>query len=122
MARPFRDSLSDACAGIAAAIRSERNMRIHLAAGAAACALAAWLGIGPLQWAALTLAISLVLAAELMNTAVERAVDLASGGKLHPLAKVAKDAAAGAVLVCAAASAVIGLLVLGPPLWRLLAV
>ncbi|PLT46534.1 Diacylglycerol kinase [Paenibacillus pasadenensis] len=122
MARPFRDSLADACAGIAASIRSERNLRVHLAAAAAAIGMAAWLRIGPLEWAAILLAIALVLAAELLNTAVERAVDLAAGGSLHPLAKAAKDAASGAVLVCAAASAVIGLLVLGPPLWRLLAV
>ena len=60
---------------------------------------------------------ALVLSLELMNGALEAAVDLASP-ELHPLAKFAKDAAAGAVLLAALISVVVGLWVLGPPLWR----
>lgn len=84
--------------------------------------LAALLRLEAQDWAILVLAITLVIMAELVNTAVERVADLACGGEFHPLAKLAKDAASGAVLVCAGASVFIGLFVLGPPLWRLLAI
>ncbi|WP_083436660.1 diacylglycerol kinase family protein [Paenibacillus sp. P22] len=83
-------------------------------------ALASCLGLKRTEWALLLLVSALVLAAELINTAIERAVDLACGGELHPLAKLAKDTASGAVLVCAAAAAAVGIIIMGPPLWRLL--
>jgi diacylglycerol kinase len=59
---------------------------------------------------------ALVWAAELFNTALEAAIDLASPN-LHPLAKAGKDAAAGAVLVTAIGAILTGLLIIGPPLW-----
>lgn len=65
----------------------------------------------------LILAIGLVWSAEFMNTAVEAVVDLASPSR-HPLAGAAKDTGAAAVLVAAAAAALVGFLVLGPPLWQ----
>jgi len=68
------------------------------------------------EWAVLVLTIASVLILEGLNTAIEAAVDLASPN-VHPLAKVAKDVAAGTVLVAAAAAVLVGLLVLGPPLW-----
>jgi diacylglycerol kinase len=58
----------------------------------------------------------MVFTAEFINTAIEAVVDLASPGK-HPLAKVGKDVGAGAVLVAALSAVLIGLLILGPPMW-----
>lgn len=86
-------------------------------------ALAVAVGISldlPLRdWAVLTLTIGAVLTGELINTVVEALVDLASP-EYHELAKVAKDVAAGAVLVMALTAISVGLLILGPPLWTLL--
>jgi len=64
----------------------------------------------------LVLTTAMVFAAEFMNTAIEAVVDLASPDK-HPLAKIGKDVGAAAVLVAALAAILIGLLILGPPLW-----
>lgn len=75
-----------------------------------------WLGLGRLEWAVIVLAIGLVWMAEFVNTALEAVVDLASPD-LHPLAKIGKDVAAAAVLAGAATAVLVGLLVLGPPLW-----
>ena len=86
-----------ALAGIWEATRTQRNMKIHWAATAGAVGLGVWLGLTPGEWAAVILSCALVLGAECMNTAVEAAVDLASP-EHHPLAKRAKDCAAGAVL------------------------
>ena len=68
------------------------------------------------DWAILLLTIALVWVAEFVNTAVEALVDLLSP-EIHPLAKAAKDIAAASVLIAALAALVVGLLVLGPPLW-----
>lgn len=102
-----------AWAGVRHAYRSQANFRIETWAGALALALAALLR-APL--APVALACALVLALELVNTALEAAVDLSSP-EWHPLAKVAKDAAAGAVLIAAAGALIVGLAVLWPPLW-----
>jgi undecaprenol kinase len=96
--------------------RTQRNARIHVAIGAAACGLGAWLRISRLEWAVIIFTIALVLILEGLNTAVEAAIDLASP-KFHPLAKAAKDLAAGMVLIGAIASVAVGSLILGPPLW-----
>ena len=80
-------------------------------------ALAFWLGIGRLEWAILVLTTMAVWMAEFANTALEAMVDLVSPD-YHPLAKAAKDVAAAAVLVGALGAVIIGLLVLGPPLWQ----
>ena len=108
MAAPFRWALS----GIWQATRTQRNMKIHWAAAVGAIGLGAWLGLGPGEWAAVVLSCAAVLGAECMNTAVEAAVDLASPGR-HPLAKRAKDCAAGAVLLCAIGAAATGVVVFG---------
>ena len=105
-----------AFAGLAYLFRTQRNARIHAIVGAGACALAFWLGISRVEWAVLVFTIALVLILEGLNTAVEAAIDLASP-KIHPLAKAAKDLAAGMVLIGAIASVAVGLLTLGPPLW-----
>lgn len=105
--------------GIAEALRSERHMRFHLAAAVLAVALALSLNLPPAQWLWLIAAIAAVWTAELLNTAIERTVDLASP-EIHPLAKTAKDTAAGAVLVASLFAAAVGFIVLGPPLWVML--
>ena len=106
-----------AFAGLSYLFRTQRNARVHAVVGAAACGLAAWVGISRVEWAVLVFTIALVLILEGLNTAIEAAIDLASP-KIHPLAKAAKDLAAGMVLIGAMASVAVGLLILGPPLWR----
>jgi diacylglycerol kinase len=80
-------------------------------------ALGFWLGLPSRDWAVIMLTIAMVFMAEFINTAIEAVVDLASPVH-HPLAKVGKDVGAGAVLVAALAAVLIGLLILGPPLWE----
>lgn len=116
MMRRFAASARNAWQGIRHAWRAERHMRFHGYAGAAALAAAGWLGLAPLEWALVLFAIALVIAVELINTAIERTVDLASPQRQEG-ARIAKDAAAGAVAVAALAAAAIGMLVFGPKLW-----
>jgi undecaprenol kinase len=108
-----------AAQGIAYAFRTELHMRIHAAAAAIVVLLAAVLGVSAIEWAILIAMSAMVIAAELINTAVERAVDLATN-ETHALAKAAKDTAAGAVLAAAVAAAVVGAIILIPYLWRVL--
>jgi diacylglycerol kinase len=110
-------SFYHAFAGLFHLLRSQPNARTELAIGALACALAGWLGISRGEWAVLVLTIAAVLILEGVNTAIEAAVDLASPD-FHPRAKVAKDVAAGMVLLASIASIVIGAVILGPPLWN----
>jgi undecaprenol kinase len=106
-----------AFAGVRYLLRTQRNARIELAIGIAACGMAAWLRISRTEWAIIVFTIALVLILEGLNTAIECAIDLASP-QIHPKAKAAKDLAAGMVLIASIASVVVGLLILGPPLWR----
>jgi diacylglycerol kinase len=114
--RRFLASVRYALSGIALAVRKERNMRIHLIATAVVVLLALWIGLRPVEWAVLLALFGLVIGLELVNTAVERVVDLVSPER-KPLAKEAKDAAAGGVLAAALFAAAVGLILLGPPLW-----
>ena len=107
-------SAAFAWAGVAHAYRTQANFRIEVACGVLACALAVALH-APL--APIVLCCALVLSLELVNTALEALTDLASPD-LHPLAKIAKDAAAGAVLVASLGALVVGAVVLGTALWR----
>jgi diacylglycerol kinase len=100
-------------------VRTQRNARIHLLVAFVVVALGLWLRLSRTEWAIIALTIGLVLAAEAFNTVAEAAVDLATA-EYHPLAKNAKDVAAGAVLLMAIAAVVVGLLILGPPLWNTL--
>ena len=111
-ARSFRHAFS----GWGYALRTQPNTWIHFAFSLAVLSVCAWLRLPPRDFAIIILTIALVWTAELTNTAIEAAIDLASPNH-HPLAKAAKDAAAGAVLVAATSSILIGLLILGPPLW-----
>ena len=100
-----------AFAGLSAAWRTERNLRIHAVVAAAVIAAGAVLRLPPAAWAVVFLAIALVLAAELLNSAVETIVDLVSPQE-HPLAKRAKDVAAAAVLVAVTGAVAAGACVL----------
>jgi diacylglycerol kinase len=105
--------------GLVHAIRTQRNARVHAVIGAAAILLGIALRISPVEFAMVFVAITLVFIAEMFNTVAEACVDLATS-EYHPLARVAKDVAAGAVLLNAMLSVVIGLLVFVPHLWPLL--
>ncbi len=110
-------SFAFAFSGLWFLIRTQRNARIEIAIGAAACALATWLGISRVEWAIVISMVTIVLILEGINTAIEAAVDLASPER-HPLAKAAKDVAAAMVLVAAMGSLAVGALIFGPPLWH----
>jgi diacylglycerol kinase len=112
-------SFKYAFSGIWHVLRTQRNARIHLSIAVVVVVLGLWLGLSRTEWAIIALTIGLVLAAESFNTVAEAAVDLMTVD-YHPLAKIAKDVAAGAVLLMAITAVVVGLLILGPPLWRAL--
>jgi len=98
-------------------LRTQQNAWIHAIVSTAVIIVSIWLRLPPRDWAVLLLAIAMVWAAEFFNTAIEAVVDLASPLH-HPLAKVGKDVGAAAVLIVALASIGVGLLILGPPLWK----
>jgi diacylglycerol kinase (ATP) len=97
-------------------LKTQHNAWIHSLFASGVVLVGLWVGLQPLDWAIIVLTIAMVFTAEFINTAIEAVVDLASPVH-HPLAKVGKDVGAGAVLVAALAGIVIGLLVIGPPLW-----
>lgn len=109
-------AISYAVEGWGYVLRTQANAWIHATITAAVLIVAVWLRLPARDWATLILTIVLVWTAEFLNTAIESIVDLASP-KEHPLAKTAKDVGAAAVLIAALASVLIGLLILGPPLW-----
>lgn len=111
----FTDSFRFAIEGIKRAIKTERNLRIHLALAIIVIAVALTIGVPTSDLAILLLVISVVISAELMNTAIEAVIDLVSP-EWHQLAKVAKDTAAGAVLVTAVFAVAIGLIILYKPI------
>ena len=98
-------------------LRTQHNFWLHLLAGAAAIFMSWWLGISRTDFAIIIIAIVMVLAAEALNTAIEMVVNMISSQRTWP-AKWAKDIAATAVLITAAGAFVIGLLILGPPLYE----
>lgn len=110
---PFRCALE----GIAEALATQRHLRIHVVVAALVTLFGILLRLSRVDLALLLMAIALVVIVELLNSAVELAVDLASP-TLHPIARRAKNIAAGAVLIAAFASAVIGVITLAPPLFR----
>ena len=98
-------------------LRTQPNAWIHAAVSTVVFALAFWLQLSRVEWAILLLTTLLVWMAEFANTALEAVVDMAMP-EYHPLAKTAKDVAAAAVLVGAVGAVIIGLLIMGPPLWQ----
>ena len=97
-------------------LKTQHNAWIHSLFATVVFFVGLWVGLTPLDWAIIVLTIAMVFTAEFINTAIEAVVDLAMPVH-HPLAKVGKDVGAGAVLVAALAGIVIGLLIIGPPLW-----
>ena len=97
-------------------LKTQHNAWIHSLFATVVIIVGLWVGLKPFDWAVIVLTIAMVFTAEFINTAIEAVVDLASPVH-HPLAKVGKDVGAGAVLVSALAGIVIGLLIIGPPLW-----
>ncbi len=98
-------------------IRTQRNAWIHALVSIAVVIVSIWLGLTARDWATIVVAIAMVWTAEFINTALEAVVDLASPQQ-HYLARVGKDVGAAAVLIAAASAALIGFLILGPPLWQ----
>jgi diacylglycerol kinase (ATP) len=108
-------SFGHAVAGLAHVLRTQRNAWIHAVASLAVVLLALWLQLSLTHWALLFLAMAMVWMAEFVNSALEATVDLASPD-VHPLAKVGKDVGAAAVLIAAVSAALVGFLIIGPPL------
>lgn len=110
-------SFRHALAGVWYVVRTQRNARIHLAVLVVVASIGLGIGLSRAEWAVLALVAGMVLAAEWFNTAVEAVVDLITT-EPHPMAKVAKDAAAAGVLLTAVVAVGVGVLLLGVPLWR----
>lgn len=98
-------------------IRSQRNAWIHALVSILVVLVSAWVGLKAEDWALIILAMALVWTAEFLNTALEAVVDLASPSENH-LAKVGKDVGAASVLIASLSAAIIGILIIGPPLWE----
>ena len=120
VARDLPASFRYAAQGLGYSLLTQRNFRIHVTTGVLVFGLALWLQLSLDSLAVLVLTVTAVLVLELLNTAMEAAVDLAVGRRYHPLARIAKDCAAAAVLVAAVASLLIALLLLLPPLLSML--
>ncbi|MEA2008241.1 MAG: diacylglycerol kinase family protein [Chloroflexota bacterium] len=110
-------SIQYALQGIKHALRTEPNTWVHAGISVAVIIMGIWLTLTPLEWAILLLTMSLTWAAEFFNTALEAALDLLHP-EPHPKVKIAKDISAAAVLITAFFAVLIGLLILGPPLWE----
>ena len=110
---PLYKSFGYAFEGIFTCIRNERNMKIHCTAAVLVVIAGLILGLSVTEWCICLGLFGLVMALELVNTAVESVVDLVTEER-KPLAKVAKDTAAGAVLIAAIMAAVIGLIIFVP--------
>ena len=103
--------------GLGALVREQHNARIHLFVAAGVAAAGFFFGVSRIERCALVLSIMAVFAAEALNTAIEHVAD-AAVPELHPLVGRAKDAAAGAVLLCAIGAALVGAIVFWPHLVR----
>jgi len=115
--RSRRNSFRYAFTGWWYVIRTQRNAWIHAIVSLVVILMGLWLQLVPHDWAIIILAIGMVWTSEFINTALEAVVDLASPQQQY-LARVGKDVGAAAVLIAAISSAIIGLLILGPPLWE----
>ncbi len=109
-----------AFAGIGYVLRTQRNARVHLTIIVLVIAAGFFFRVSAVEWAILALAMGMVFSAEMINTVAELAVDLLTQ-HYHPMAKVAKDVGAGAVLVAAIAAVAVGVAIFGPRVWSWLA-
>ncbi len=112
-----KQSFQYAFSGINHILRTQKNSWIHLFFTGAVIFLTIWLKLSYLDTAILLLCITGVWVTECLNTSIETILDLVQPDR-HPLVRIAKDVAAGAVLIAAIGSAVIGLLLLAPPLFK----
>ena len=112
-------SFAHAFSGLKKTYKSERNFKIHIFSACLVLLLCLFLGISRLEWVIILLVISMVIALEMVNTALEKIVDAISLEKKQILGDI-KDISAGAVLVISLISVITGLLILGPPLMELL--
>ncbi len=113
-------SFRHAAAGVVYAFKTERNMKIHVFAAVLVLLFAYFFSVSRIEWLILLVAICLTMTLELVNTAIEHAVNLYTM-EYHPHAKMAKDIAAGAVLISSAISAIIGFAIFIPRLIELFA-
>ena len=110
-------SFAYAISGIKLALKSQKNTWIHTCATITVILLSFWLKLSRQDWSLIIISIGFVWTAELINTSLEATIDLATE-EHHILAKLGKDVGAAAVMVSAFTSVLIGLLILGPPLWN----
>ena len=113
-------SMEFAINGVLTAFKEERNMRKHLVSAILAALTGLVFRISAIEWLFLLLAIFLVIILEIINSAIENVVDLASGYHFSMLAKNAKDMAAGAVLVASGYAVLTGLIIFIPKIWQLI--
>ncbi|MDO5078147.1 diacylglycerol kinase family protein [Streptococcus minor] len=113
-------SMEFAITGVLTAFKEERNMRKHLMSAILALLAGLIFQISATEWLFLLLAIFLVIVLEIINSAIENVVDLASGYHFSMLAKNAKDMAAGAVLVASGYAVLTGLIIFIPKIWQLI--
>ena len=118
--RDVISSLEFALTGIFTAFKEEKNMRSHVLSALAAIIAGLIFRISAMEWLFLLLSIFLVIAFEIMNSAVENVVDLASDYHFSMRAKNAKDMAAGAVLVVSGFAVITGLIIFLPKLWDII--
>jgi len=118
IAKDLPTSFLYAAKGIGYAFSTQRNFRIHVGFAIGAFFLGLLLGLNKRDLAVMALTASSVLVIELLNTAIESVVDLAIGKQFHPLAQIAKDCSAGAVLIASISSVLIAILLLLPPLLK----
>ena len=118
IAKDLPTSFLYAAKGLGYAFSTQRNFRIHVGFALGALGLSFLLGLNKSDLAIMSLTATSVLIVELLNTAIESVVDLAIGKRFHPLAQIAKDCSAGAVLVASISSVLIAILLLFPPLLK----
>ena len=122
IAKDLPTSFLYAAKGLRYAFLTQRNFRIHVGFALVAFTLGLFLGLNKSDLAIMALTATSVLVVELLNTAIESVVDLAIGKRFHPLAKIAKDCSAGAVLVASISSLLIAALLLLPSLLKTLGI
>ena len=122
IAKDLPTSFLYAAKGLRYSFFTQRNFRIHVVFALVAFVLGLFLGLNKSDLAIMAITATSVLVVELLNTAIESVVDLAIGKRFHPLAQIAKDCSAGAVLVASISSLLIAVLLLLPPLIKTLGI
>lgn len=112
--RKLQNSFINAFNGIFQAFKTERNVKLHTVAALIAILLAIILKFSAIEWLILIIVITIVVVAELLNTAIEYTVDMVCGERYHEYAKYAKDIAAGATLIAAIGAVIMGCILYMP--------